>query len=107
MSVHVVVVYAPLIYPVCLFFPLLDQVFRFMFDKSCNFLMSLLLDQDFSHIGTLLCPLCLTELGYCADLISSGNHSGGRKHHLLINKNVSWRFKENDSAPRGLLKRKF
>lgn len=52
-------------------------------------------------------PLSLTELGYCADLISRGNHPGGRKHHLLINKNVSWRFQENDSAPRGLLKLKF
>lgn len=51
--------------------------------------------------------LCLTELGYCADLISRGNHPGGKKHHLLINKNVSWRFQENDSAPRGLLKPKF
>lgn len=51
--------------------------------------------------------LRLTELGYCADLISRGNHPGGRKHHLLINKNVSWRFQENDSAPTGLLKVKF
>lgn len=55
----------------------------------------------------MVVPLCLTELGYCADLISRGNHPGGRKHHLLINKNVSWRFQENDSAPRGMLKQKF
>lgn len=52
-------------------------------------------------------PLYLTELGYCADLISRGNHFGGRKHDLLINKNVSWHFQENDRAPRGLLTLKF
>lgn len=54
--------------------------------------------------GSLFFPdPCLTELGYCADLISRGNHPGGRKHNLLINKNVSWHFQENDRAPRGSL----
>lgn len=48
-------------------------------------------------------PLYLTELGYRVDLISRGNHIGGRKHDLLINKNVSWQFQVNDRAPRGLL----
>lgn len=35
---------------------------------------------------TIAVPFYLTELGYCADLISRGNHIGGRKHDLLINK---------------------
>lgn len=56
----------------------------------------------------VIVPVCLTELGYCADLISRGNHPSGRKHRWLINKNVSWRLQENDSAPSGwLIKKKF
>lgn len=62
--------------------------------------------QFFTH-QDITVSLCLTELGYCADVISRGNHPCGRKHHLLINENVSWRFQENDSAPRGLLRQKF
>lgn len=62
--------------------------------------------QFFTHQDMAVSPH-LTELGYCANLISTVSHPCGRKHHLLINKNVSWRFHENDSAPRGLLRQKF
>lgn len=56
----------------------------FMFEKACSFFflfMSLL-----KFFLTIAVPFYLTELGYCADLISRGNHIGGRKHDLLINK---------------------
>lgn len=51
-----------------------------------------------STLQDMAVPPCLIELGYCADLISGGKHSGGRKHHLLIKKIFSWRFKEKDGA---------
>lgn len=52
----------------------------------------------FSTLQDTAVSRCLTELGYCANLISRGNHPSGRKHRLLINKNVSWRFCENEAC---------
>lgn len=52
--------------------------------------------QTCSSVGSTLLTLqdtalhlFITKLGYCVDLISTGNHPLGRKHNLLINKKVS------------------
>lgn len=55
----------------------------FMFEKACSFFSFYVIAEVFLTIAV---PFYLTELGYCADLISRGNHISGRKHDLLINK---------------------
>lgn len=49
------------------------------------------LEKRFCIDQSMAMSYCITELGYCAGLISRGSPSG-RKHHSLINKNVSWHF---------------
>lgn len=65
---------------------------EFLYWSAAHFSSLFTVGSWFSTLRDTAVSRCLTELGYCANLISRGNHPSGRKHRLLINKNVSWRF---------------
>lgn len=75
-----------------------DSKVEFLYRSIVQLCSLFTVGSQFSTLRDTAASQCLTELGYCANLISKGNHPSGRKHGLLINKNVSWRFCENEAC---------